>query len=69
MSATIDGKTGIAVSEEVEGVSMPVNYSFAAVNNFVHSNGTHFEELQCLCLGMADEIERLNKIISLGKEG
>jgi hypothetical protein len=38
---------------------MPADYSFATVNDYVHSMGVHFEELQALCLGMADHIDKL----------
>jgi len=44
-----------------DGITMPENYSFACINDFVHAHDTHFEDLQSLCLGMACEIERLNK--------
>ena len=40
---------------------MPAGYSFAKVNEFVHSGEVHFEDLQYLCLGMANEIDRLTK--------
>jgi len=63
MSLTIDGETGTPVSEQQEGISMPSDYSFATINDFVHSSETHFEELQYTCLAMSSEIERLNKII------
>lgn len=63
MSTTYDeNMTPITVT--IDGVKMPENYSFSCINDFVHSHDTHFEELQCLCLGMACEIERLNKIIA-----
>jgi hypothetical protein len=45
-----------------DGITMPQNYSFACINDFVHAHGTDFEALQCLCLGMACEIERLSKV-------
>ena len=58
MSLTID-ENGKALTETVEGCTMPADYSFACVNDFVHAHGTNFEELQALCLGMANEIELL----------
>lgn len=38
---------------------MPVDYSFRCVNDYVHAMGTHFEDIQALCLGMACHIEKL----------
>lgn len=63
MTVTLDNN-GKALTETIEDVTMPIDYSFSVVNDFVHSHDTHFEELQYLCLGMANEIERLNKIIA-----
>lgn len=59
MSLTItqDGK---ALSEEVEGISMPADYSFATVNDYVHRNDRVYEELECLCLGMACHIDKMS---------
>lgn len=62
MPLTLD-TDGNALTETIEGVTLPVDYSFKVINDFVHGNETHFEELQYLCLGMSNEIERLNKII------
>jgi hypothetical protein len=59
-TCTIDG-AGVLLTIEQEGVSMPADYSFRCVNDYVHDSGRHFEELQCLALGMACEIERLRK--------
>lgn len=50
---------GKALTEMQDGVTMPVDYSFATVNDFVHGRGTQFEDMQGLCLGMASEIERI----------
>lgn len=52
---------GTALTETQEGVTMPIDYSFASVNDYVHGVERYFEELQWLCLGMATEIERLRK--------
>jgi hypothetical protein len=60
MSLTLD-ENGTALTETIEGVTMPVDYSFASVNDFVHSAETQYEDLECLCLGMASHIEALNK--------
>lgn len=54
-------ETGQALTETHEGVTMPADYSFAAVNDFVHSMGVSFEELQALCLCMACYIEKLEE--------
>ena len=52
---------GTALTETQEGVTMPADYSFASVNDYVHGVDRYFEELQWLCLGMATEIEKLRK--------
>lgn len=58
MSYTLT-ESGDALTETREGVTMPADYSFSNVNDFVHSVDTHYEDLQALCLGMACEIEKL----------
>lgn len=62
MTLTIDNSTGLVMTETIEGVTLPVDYSFKNINDFVHAEETHFEDLQALCLGMACEIEKLKKI-------
>lgn len=54
---------GRVLTVEQEGVSMPADYSFQCVNDYVHDTGRHFEELQCLALGMACEAERLREAV------
>ena len=58
MALTIN-ENGKAITETIDGVQMPTDYSFETVNDFVHNAEVHFEELQSLCLGMADRIDRL----------
>lgn len=60
MSYTLT-ETGEALTETREGVTMPADYSFAAVNDYVHGGDRYFEELQWLCLGIATEIEKLRR--------
>ena len=60
MSLTLN-ENGTALTETIEGVTMPVDYSFSTVNDFVHSIETQYEDLEALCLGMASHIEKLNK--------
>jgi hypothetical protein len=52
---------GRVLTETIEGVTMPVDYSFAAVNDYVHSPERFYEELEWLSLGMACHIEQLEK--------
>lgn len=59
MSHTLDAATGMVLTETFEGVTQPIDFSFNVVNDFVHAQETQFEDLQCLCLGMACEIEKL----------
>jgi hypothetical protein len=54
-------ENGFVLTETIEGITMPENYSFECINDFVHRHDTHFEDLQSLCLAMACEIERLKK--------
>lgn len=39
--------------------TMPADYSFASVNDFVHNHDRQFEDLLALCLGMACHIEKM----------
>lgn len=57
---TLD-QAGKLLTETVGDTTMPADYSFETVNDFVHGIGVNFEELQCLCLGMASEIDRLRE--------
>jgi len=52
---------GTALTETREGITMPADYSFASVNDYVHGVDRYFEELQWLALGLATEIEKLRK--------
>lgn len=60
MSYTLT-ETGLVLTETQEGVTMPIDHGFAAVNDYVHGVDRYFEELQWLALGMATEIEKLRK--------
>jgi hypothetical protein len=63
VSLMICGETGKALTETVDDVTFPVDYSFEMVNDYVHSMGTSFDDLQSLCLGMATHIEKLQSLI------
>lgn len=52
-------ETGKLLTETQQGITMPADYSFATVNDYVHGLDVHFEDLQALCLGMADYIDKL----------
>lgn len=56
LTVTEDGKP---LTETQDGITMPADYSFATVNDYVHGMEVHFEDLQALCLGMATQIEKL----------
>ena len=60
MSYTLT-ETGKVLTETQEGITMPADYSFATVNDYVHGMEVHFEDLQALCLGMADHIDKLRR--------
>jgi hypothetical protein len=40
---------------------MGVGLTFADVNDFVHSENVQFEELQALCLGLANELDKASQ--------
>ena len=50
---------GVPLTETLQGYTMPADYSFECVNDYVHDFGREFEELQYLCLGMANVIDGL----------
>lgn len=53
-------ESGKALVETYDGdINCPADYSFATVNDFIHSHDRTFEELLALCLGMAAHIEKL----------
>jgi len=55
-------ESGKALVETYDGdINQPADYSFATVNDFIHSHDRTFEELQALCLGMAVHIENLER--------
>jgi len=60
---TTYNQDGRALTVSQDGITMPADYSFSCINDFVHGHDVHFEDLQALCLGMACEIERLNKLL------
>lgn len=59
MSYTLT-EAGQVLTETREGITMPADYSFATVNDYVHGVDVNFEDLVSLCLGMADHIDKLN---------
>lgn len=60
MSNTIN-EQGIVLIEHHDGFDWPGDLSFKTVNDFVHGPDRQYEELQYLCLGLAIELEKLNK--------
>ena len=52
-------ESGRALTETQGDVTMPADYSFDCVNDYVHCHDTNYEDLQCLALGMATRIEKL----------
>jgi len=54
-------EAGKVLTETLEGITMPADYSFATVNDYVHGVGVHFEDLVALCLSMADHIDNLRR--------
>ena len=62
MSYTLD-KNGTALTETRESVTLPVDCSFEKVNDWIHGVDVQFEEIQALCLGIANENDRLRKAL------
>ena len=58
LTITQDGKV---LTEMLDGVTMPADYRFATVNDYVHSIDRTYEDLECLCLGMACHVDKLTK--------
>jgi hypothetical protein len=54
-------ETGKLLTETRDDVTMPADLSFETVNDFVHGSDVQYEELQWLCLGMSNEIDRLKQ--------
>ena len=63
MSYTLD-ENGTALTETQHGVTMPIDYSFEKLNDWIHGANVHFEELQALCLGMASKNDKLRLALS-----
>ena len=61
-------ENGIALTETKEDATMPVDYSFECINDYVHSKDAQYEDLQCLCLVMAEYIEKLEKFKETTRE-
>jgi len=49
---------GKALTIKCCGVEMPAELTFDSVNDFVHRIETTYEDLESLCLGMANELEK-----------
>ena len=59
MDKTTFNNEGAAMTIQSDGVEYPAEYTFGCINDFVHSPGTGFEDLQNLCLGLITEIEKM----------
>jgi len=60
MSYTLT-ETGTVLTETQQGITMPADYSFATVNDYIHGPDVAYEDLEALCLGMADHIDKLRR--------
>ncbi len=54
-------EAGTVMTETRFGITMPADYSFASVNDYVHGIDVSFEDLVALCLGMACHIDTLRQ--------
>lgn len=60
MTYTID-QSGLVLTETVDGITLPADYGFASVNDYVHSPDVTYENLEALCLGMAAYVDKLRQ--------
>ena len=60
MSFTLT-EDGTLLTETQESVTMPADYKFSTVNDYIHGVDRYFEELQWLALGMASYIDNIEK--------
>ena len=54
-------ESGEVLTETQEGITMPADYRFATVNDYIHGPDVTYENLEALCLGMAVHIEKLRR--------
>lgn len=54
-------ESGKVLTETQSGTTMPADYGFDTVNDYVHGLEVNFEDLQALCLGMASHIDKLQR--------
>ncbi len=64
MTYTFDN-AGKPLTITQEGVTQPADYTFDNVNEFVHAVDTQYEDLEGLCLGMANHVEKLRVALKL----
>lgn len=51
----------MALTPDKDSSTMPAELTFQCVNEFVHDINTHFEQLQALCLGLANELDKVRQ--------
>lgn len=56
-------ESGEVLTETQEGITMPADYSFATVNDYIHGPDVTYENLEALCLGMSAHIEKLMRTV------
>ena len=52
--------------EQESPVAPPEDFTFYQVNEFVHNPNVFFEDMQGVCLDMADHIDRLREVGEMG---
>jgi len=60
MNLTLN-ESGKALTIHFEGITLPSDYDFATVRDFVYSHEVSIDELQVLCLGMSEYIGHLQQ--------
>ena len=60
MTYTID-QSGLVLTETVDGITLPADYGFSSVNDYVQRPDVTYEHLEALCLGMANYIDKLRQ--------
>jgi hypothetical protein len=62
MSITLS-ENGTVLTETIDGITMPADYGFDSVNDYVHGIDVSFEDLVALCLGLASHIDQLRRSV------
>lgn len=60
MSYTLTEK-GRVLTETQQDITMPADYGFSTINDYVNGQEVSFETLQALCLAMSEYIDKIKR--------